>query len=310
MIPSRRLLQATFQYVLISSFTLACCWTLSAWAETDGYIELEGKVHYALKREVTNAYPGRIKSINVAPNESVSKGQTLGLYTLDEYGWSVLNSRISSSAINDITIEIEKVKKEIASLNRDIEAHQILLAEGMTSPLTVRTKQDALTLHQDKLKHLEKKLLLKKRNQKREKAHLSKTLGGIAVKQNVPNVARLVAPISGKVLWIVDQKNWELQKNAVCFKIADTNDTVIRAQVYLEDYPMLKKGMDATITSDNFPGKNYRATLIKLPLTPINKSYSALSYYEIVLKIHDAGDTFREGNSVKVTIPLDGSSAQ
>lgn len=268
-------------------------------------LKVEGSIVYKVTRQVKNQYKGKIKSIRIVRDSKVKKGQILGTYTLDKYIWNSLQKSISPSKSKKITMDIEELKSKIAIRERELNADLILLKEGMASQLSVDSKKNTLVLLQDKLHYTQQELRIEKRNIKIEKERITEALGGMKISTEVPRIAQFISPIDGNVLQIIEEQNWQLKPETNCFTISDTKDVFATVKIYVEDYPKLKEGMKATVTSDISPGKPYNATITKIPMTPMNRRYANLSYYKVELDIQDSNHSFRQGNTITVIIPLD-----
>lgn len=284
-------------------FLLACPSAVSA-AGKDRTLEVEGKVFYKVTRSVKNEYEGTIDTLKVALNDPVKEGQVLATYTLDSYVWNKLKESISPAAINRLALNVEEIRANIDVKQRDLEADLVLLKEGMASQVSVDSKEVALALLKDKLRYAQEELRIKKHELKLERERIARALGGVDLSAQLPRTAQLVSPLDGNVILTLDEQTRDLREQTTCFIIADTKKIFVNARVYVDDYQRLSAGMKATITSKTDP-KTYQAVITSLPLTPVDRQYASMSYYNVELDIDDPDCTYREGNSVTITFLLD-----
>lgn len=268
-------------------------------------LQFEGKVYYRIIREINNRFQGDMTSVVVTAEESVTKGQVLGTYVLKQGPRNRLLQRISKVAIENKEFQIEESTTKLQMEEKKLANIQRLYLEGMQSKLQLDSARELMEQHRKRLNFDKRQLEKQKKKLAEEKKLISIDLGGVSLATGeIPESIPLVSPIDGHVLDWRDTKLWEnMPQGTACFKVANIKNITVKARVFVEDYPKLAVGMKAEVTSTAYPGKTFHATLSKMPLTPIDKGYAALSYYLVEFEMDNSKLLFREGNSVTVKLP-------
>ncbi|WP_319543129.1 efflux RND transporter periplasmic adaptor subunit [uncultured Pseudodesulfovibrio sp.] len=271
----------------------------------DQAMTFEGKVYYRVVRTVTNKFQGEMELVSVTTEEPVTKGQVLGTYELAQHERNKLLQRISKVAIENEELQIDEFATNLQIEEKRFASLRQLYLEGMKSQFELDSAKKIIEQQKKRLDFKKKKLQKQVRDWRKNVDLISQDLGGISLKSGkIRKGIPLISPIDGNVLEWRDSKQWNnMPPGTVCFKVADIKEITVKARVFVEDYPKLAVGMKAEVTSAGYPGKTFQATLSKLPLTPIDKGYTALSYYLVEFEMDNSDMLFREGNSVTVKLP-------
>lgn len=264
----------------------------------------EGKVQYPVTRVVRNAYDGEMQDVLVHDSQSVKNGDVLGRYTLSEYTRGQLQQRIATTLLQQKEMALDEARTKLRGLQREQASLVQMYDEGMASQAALETATERVEDRLAQIAFLEQVVSREKKRLDREKRNISEELGGARIRSGeIPSMVDIPAPLDGTVIWMVDEKDWALRGNSACFKVADMTKVVLMAKVFVEDYPKLAKGMVATVTAKGQAGRKLKAILSKLPLTPIDKGFSALSYYQVEFEMDNPERLFREGYRVRIELP-------
>ena len=266
-------------------------------------LAFEGKVQYSITRVVKNVYDGEMQELLVHDSQNVKAGDVLGRYALSEYVRGRLQQKIATTVLQQKEMALDEARTKLRGLKRDQASFITMYDEGMTSKAAVDASTDMVDVWLGQISFFEQDVKHEKRRLERERVKISQELGGTPIRSGqIPKMVDIVSPIDGTVVWVIDEKNWELKPNTVCFKVADTAKLVLEAKVFVEDYPKLAEGMVATVTAKGQPEKKFRAVLSKLPLTPIDKGFAALSYYLVEFEMDNPDNIFREGYRMMIDL--------
>jgi multidrug resistance efflux pump len=110
--------------------------------------------------------------------------------------------------------------------------------------------------------------------------------------------------VDGYVLWINPdlRKGVKLNRDTDLFQVGILDPIVIRAQVHEIEAVRLKLGDKAKVTFDSMPGKEFTATVSRIPWAPLPTSLQQPSYYEIELTLPNPDMSLKEGLKGTVTI--------
>jgi len=290
-------------YMIVAVFCVLWLGTATA-KGLDETLVFEGKVHYSFTRIVRNGHEGDMKAVLVHDSQKVKKGDVLGRYRISEYVRWQLQQQISSSLLQQKQMRLDEAQAKLQGFKRDQAALVKLYESGMLAKGSVDQGAEAIEQFMRQIELLKQEVGQEEQRLSRERKKTAEGLGGATLRSGeIPKTVNIVSPVNGTVVWLVDEDEWELKKNTVCFKVADVANILLKAKVFVEDYPKLAEGMVATVTAKGQPGKKYQATLSKLPLTPIDKGFAALSYYLVEFEMENPDRLFREGYRVTVSIP-------
>jgi multidrug efflux pump subunit AcrA (membrane-fusion protein) len=285
---------------------LCLVWSGPAFAKKlDETLVFEGKVHYAVTWNVRNVHQGDMEDVVVQDSQAVKKGDVLGRYAISEYTRGNLQQQIATTVLQQKKMELDEARTKLRGLKRDHASLLQLYDEGMAPQADVEMSMNGIEQAMGMITFLEENVRHEEQRLDREKKKMSEDLGGISLRSGeIPRVVDIVSPIDGTVVWRIGEEKWRLAANTVCFKVADVADVVLKAKVFVEDYPKLAEGMVATVTAKGQPGKTFKAVLSTLPLTPIDKGFAALSYYLVEFEMDNSNRLLREGYRVTVKLSL------
>lgn len=278
---------------------LLCC---LAWAGQARAMELEGKTSYTWSAFVQNAYAGTCSRVLKKYGEDVGKGEVLGYYRLDTEARDSIRQALDDGPLRAKQAEARVLDARLAESRLKLNGLREAVAAGVESPAGLEVAAAELELLETQRRLAGEEIQNLSSRLADERVRIREELGGAAVSRDgIPREVPLPSPEAGIVAEQNIAPEMKLEKKFNCFRVAFKTLNV-KCQVYAEDYARLKVGDKATVIIPQYPDRVFPATLIVLPLVPVDKGFAALSVYEVYFLV-DAKDLFiNEGVRAKVVL--------
>jgi multidrug efflux pump subunit AcrA (membrane-fusion protein) len=267
-------------------------------------IIFSGKLFSPLKLVVNLPYTSQIMSMPVSIGQKVKKDDLLATYEIPLETRMSEKKSLSLADVKDLEEKLANNAKEIDKLKVKRKELEVMEKQNMaTSQALVQNAQEVDVLEKQRTA-LEERLTLEKdlSNQRLELAR--ERFGPKANFGHLPDEGVIKAPTEGYVLWINPElrKGVKLSRETELFQVGVLDPIIIRAQVHEIEALRLHLGDPAKVTFDSIPGKEFLATVSRIPWAPLPTSLQQPSYYEIELTLPNADYALKEGLKALVTI--------
>lgn len=267
-------------------------------------MDLEGKISYATSLDVKNAYPGTCTRVEKRYGDEVQQNQVLGYYRLDKESYDSIQHALRDGDLRSKQAELRVFDARLDEARLKVTRLQEAVQASVASQASLDVARAELNLLEVQRDVAQREAADIATRLDDVRARLREDLGGVPLARggSAPWEIPLVAPGNGVVAEQNIASGDILPKGTRCFRVAPRM-LYVKCRVYAEDYVKLQTGDKATFTLPNFPGRTFEAVLEPLPLTMVDRGYSALSYYEILFSLPATDFFVREGVRVKVHVP-------
>jgi multidrug efflux pump subunit AcrA (membrane-fusion protein) len=263
-----------------------------------------GKLYSPLKLIVTLPYTGQIMSMPVAIGQKVKKDDVLSTFEIPLETRMSEKRTLSLAGVKDLEHQLATTGKDIDKLRVKRKELEVMEKQNMaTSQALAQNAQEIEVLEKQRVAQQEKLAVEKEQAQQRLELARDR-FGPKANFGSLPNEGIVKAPVEGYVLWINPElrKGVKLARDTELFQVGVLDPILIRAQVHEIEALRLKLGDQAKVTFDSIPGKEYTATVSRIPWAPLPTALQQPSYYEIELTLPNADYALKEGLKAQVTI--------
>jgi len=267
-------------------------------------IIFSGKLYSPLKLSVTLPYTSQIMSLPVAIGQKVKKDDILATYEIPLETRMSEKRTLSLAAVKDLEHQLATTGKDIDKLRVKRKELEVMEKQNMaTSQALAQNAQEIEVLEKQRVAQQEK--LAGEKEQAQQRLELARERFGPKANFGVlPNEGIIKAPVDGYVLWINPElrKGVKLSRDNELFQVGVLDPILIRSQVHEIEALRLNLGDQATVVFDSIPGKEFKATVSRIPWAPLPTALQQPSYYEIELTLPNADYALKEGLKAQVTI--------
>jgi len=304
-------------------------------SKSEAEVVFRGKSFSVMQRNVVLPFSGEITKIHVRVGDTVEKDAKLVTYKLDRQSMMSLQASLYPEAVLRLKagvydqrinlkklktvglpvkeLELEKAQKDYNDL-RTLESKRLAAPDAVANSLRVvkATKkavleiQESIDQAESALEKLTKDLEFYEDKQKRDLDLLEWQTNRTYEKDSkLPqDVAYLVAPIAGKIIWLnADLRvEAEISRGFRAVLMALTNPMVVRCKVHELDLVKLKMGAKGTVKFDAIPQKTYHCKVSRIPWVSRNPSLEVPADYEIEASLEDADGRIMDGLTCNVNV--------
>lgn len=267
-------------------------------------IIFSGKLYSPLKLTVVLPYTAQVTEMTATIGQRVKKDDVLLKYEIPLETRMAEKRTLNLATVKDLEHQLANVGKDIDKLRVKRTELGIMEKQNMaTSQAVVQNSQEIEVLEKQRVAIQEK--LTMEREQSQLRLDLARDhFGPSANFGNLPKEGIVKAPVDGYVLLInpVLRKGVKLTRETELFQVGLLDPLVIRAQVHEIEAVRLKLGDQAKVNFDSIPGKDFTATVSRIPWAPLPTTLQQPSYYEIELTLPNPDLTLKEGLKGQVTI--------
>lgn len=263
-----------------------------------------GKLYSPLKLTVTLPYTSQIMSMPVAIGQKVKKDEVLATFEIPLETRMSEKRTLSLAAVKDLEQQLAASARDLDKLRVKRKELEVMEKQNMaTSQALAQNSQDMEVIEKQRAA-LQEKLAVEKEQAQQRLELARERFGPKANFGNLPNEGIIKAPVDGYVLWINPElrKGVKLSRDAELFQVGTLDPILIRAQVHEIEALRLHLGDQAKVTFDSIPGKEFTATISRIPWAPLPTALQQPSYYEIELTMPNADYALKEGLKAQVTI--------
>ncbi|WP_243362327.1 efflux RND transporter periplasmic adaptor subunit [Fundidesulfovibrio terrae] len=263
-----------------------------------------GKLYSPLKLSVTLPYTSQIMSMPVAIGQKVKKDDVLATFEIPLETRMSEKRTLSLASVKDLEHQLATTARDIDKLRVKRKELEVMEKQNMaTSQALAQNAQEIDVLEKQRVAQQEK--LAVEKEQAQQRLDLARDrFGPKANFGSLPSEGIIKAPVDGYVLWINPElrKGVKLARETELFQVGVLDPILIRAQVHEIEALRLKLGDQAKVVFDSIPGKEFTATVSRIPWAPLPTALQQPSYYEIELTLPNADYALKEGLKAQVTI--------
>jgi len=249
-------------------------------------------------------YTSQIMSMPVAIGQKVKKDEILATFEIPLETRMSEKRALSLASVKDMEHQLATAGKDIDKLRMKRKELEVMEKQNMaTSQALVQNAQEIDVLEKQRVALQEK--LSSEREQAQQRLELARERFGPKANFNVlPSEGIVKSPTDGYILWINPElrKGVKLARDVDLFQVGTLDPILIRAQVHEIEALRLKLGDQAKVSFDSIPGKEFVATVSRIPWAPLPTALQQPSYYEIELTLPNADYSLKEGLKAQVTI--------
>jgi multidrug efflux pump subunit AcrA (membrane-fusion protein) len=267
-------------------------------------IIFSGKLYSPLKLTVQLPYTSQIMSMPMTIGQKVKKDEVLATFEIPLETRMSEKRALNLAAVKDLEHQLASTGKDIDKLRVKRKELEVMEKQNMaTSQALAQNSQEIEVLEKQRVALQEK--LSVEREQAQQRLELTRErFGPKANFGSLPNEGIVKAPTDGYILWINPElrKGVKLARDVELFQVGVLDPILIRAQVHEIEALRLKLGDQAKVSFDSIPGKDFTATVSRIPWAPLPTALQQPSYYEIELTLPNADYSLKEGLKAQVTI--------
>lgn len=267
-------------------------------------IIFSGKLYSPLKLTVQLPYTSQIMSMPMAIGQKVKKDEILATFEIPLETRMSEKRALSLASVKDMEHQLATAGKDIDKLRMKRKELEVMEKQNMaTSQALVQNAQEIDVLEKQRVALQEK--LSSEKEQAQQRLELTRERFGPKANFGVlPNEGIVKSPTDGYILWINPElrKGVKLARDVELFQVGTLDPILIRAQVHEIEALRLKLGDQAKVSFDSIPGKEFVATVSRIPWAPLPTALQQPSYYEIELTLPNADYSLKEGLKAQVTI--------
>lgn len=270
-----------------------------------------GKIYCSAMRWSPLTFPGVVQEILVSPGDTVSAGQTLLTYSLNEQVARELQSELDAGPHSqELQMHLLEVKRQLLELDDQREAASRL------SEAKLGSKRAMSRLNTSRELLLEQRRLLTDSIARLQGAYqarireLETRFGAPLVKGKIPDRLLLTSEVDGQVLqldmWLRPDMAFGPMQNAVAVGVMDP--VRIRAHVFEAEVVNLAVGETAKVVVGSLGDRELNATVTQIERSPVDLGLDRPSYYGVELQAANPDQSLRQG--FKAHIFFDSSTSR
>ncbi len=236
-------------------------------AREPGELQIIGKLSCSLKRVVLLPYAAEITALAVTPGQAVQAGQELGRFRLTPEAVQALRRRLAPPRVPELEAQLAQLDKDLTAAEARWHTIRTLAQEKLASPRELAETERAVQSLRRSRSALAHSLGEERRLVQEERRLVAQQLGVALPAAGIPTEGRLLAPISGHVLWLHSELRVgaELKGGEPVLHLGVLDPMLLRARVHERDLPALSPGVEARVAVDTFPQRTFTARLSRLP---------------------------------------------
>ncbi len=269
---------------------------------TDDFFQ--GKVLCSLKRSVIMPLKGTVHRLWVRGGQLVKKGEVLASYRVSSDMVPGLKRRIAAVQVKDLEVLLSELDKSLTLLNGR-KRELVQLAGKDLAPAQGLKQVDAEIQAAERHRAaVIEKLRIEKEVVRNDLDALREQMGGSLKGVDTQEPVRLVAPITGHVIWINPElrEDAELPPGTAAFIVGVMDPMLMRAQVHEMEAVKLSVGDSAEVTFESLPNQIFKAEVSRLAWAPLTPALEQPSYYDLELTLPNPELTLREGMKGQVAL--------
>jgi len=267
-------------------------------------IIFSGKLYSPLKLTVVLPYTSQIMSMPVSIGQKVKKEEMLATYEIPLETRMSEKRTLSLASVKDLEHQLASASKDIDKLRVKRKELEVMEKQNMATSQALAQNAQDIEVNEKMRVALQEKLTVEKEQAQQRLELARERFGPKANFGTLPNEGIVKAPVDGYVLWINPElrKGVKLARDTELFQVGVLDPILIRAQVHEIEALRLKLGDQAKVVFDSIQGKEFTATVSRIPWAPLPTALQQPSYYEIELTLPNADYALKEGLKAQVSI--------
>jgi multidrug efflux pump subunit AcrA (membrane-fusion protein) len=267
-------------------------------------VQFTGKLYSPVKFSVPMPFPAFIQDITVQIGQQVKTGQDLARYELRQEVYMEEKNKLSTTTIKELEYRLAQVEVTLDKLTAKNRELDVMVKRNMASQQSISQNEKEIEASRKEKTSIQEQLALARDVYSDRMVLAKERFGRDANSGNVPKTGFIRSPIDGYVMWINSEarKGVHLDRETPVFQIGTLDPMIIRAQVHEIEVNKIAEGNRATVVFDAIPGREFTATVSRIPWTPLPANLQQPSYYEIELTIPNPDRALREGLKGQVTV--------
>ena len=267
-------------------------------------VQFTGKLYTPVKVSVPLPFPAFIQQIGVQIGQQVKAGQELARYELRQEVYMDEKNKLSPANIKELEYRLAQVDVNLDKLTAKHRELEVMTKRNMASQQSISQNEKEIEATRKEKTSIQEQLNLARDIYSDRLILAKERFGREAGAGNVPKIGFLRSPLDGYVLWINAEarSGAHLERETPIFQVGVLDPMIIRAQVHEIEVNKIAEGNAATVVFDAIPGREFAATVSRIPWTPLPANLQQPSYYEIELTIPNPDHTLREGLKGQVTV--------
>lgn len=257
----------------------------------------QGKVVCSLKRTVVIPFKGTIQRVLVRGGQPVRQGDVLATYRIAGEMVPVLKRRIAAVHVKDLELALSEVQKNLTLLGGKRRELAELVTRDLGPAQALKQLEAEIQAAEKQKAAIVEKLAIEKELVRDDLEVLRDQLGGTIKAVNTDEPVKVVAPISGHVVWVNPElrENAEILPGAGLFVVGVMDPMLMRAQVHEMEAVSLSVGDAAQVTFESLPGQVFEGTVSRMAWSPLTPALEQPTYYEMELALPNPKLVLREG---------------
>ncbi|MBI4807245.1 MAG: efflux RND transporter periplasmic adaptor subunit [Desulfovibrio sp.] len=267
-------------------------------------IIFSGKLYSPLKLTVVLPYTSQIMNMPVSIGQKVKKDEVLATYEIPLETRMSEKRSLSLASVKDLEHQLATAGKDIDKLRVKRKELEVMEKQNMATSQALAQNAQDIEVNEKQRVALQEKLAIEKEQAQQRLELARERFGPKANFGTLPNEGIVKAPVDGYILWINPElrKGVKLARDTELFQVGVLDPILIRAQVHEIEALRLKLGDQAKVVFDSIQGKEFAATVSRIPWAPLPTALQQPSYYEIELTLPNADYALKEGLKAQVSI--------
>jgi multidrug resistance efflux pump len=208
-----------------------------------------------------------------------------------------LKKRIAGVHLKDMEVQLADLEKGLNLLHTRRREFRQLAAQDLAPAQSLSQVEREIQIAEKQKLTLEQKFRLETEAFNEDQALLRENLGGTLKGVGTSESVRILAPISGQVIWIAPEmrEDAELPPGTQAFMIGVMDSMIMRAQVHELEAVKISVGDPADVTLDSFPNRVFEARVSRISWAPLTPAVEQPTYYGLELTVANPDLELREG---------------
>lgn len=267
-------------------------------------IIFSGKLYSPVKLRALLPFTAQVTSVDVGIGQTVKEDQVLAKYEIPLETSMEEKKNISLASIKKLEFDLASCEFELTKLAAKSRELKAMIAKNMATKEALSQNVKDIAVRQKQKASITEELALARTVLKDRMALAEERFGKAVTPGNIPLEGVVKSPADGVVLWMNPdlREGVKLSRDAELFQVGTLDPMIIRAQVHEIEAQKLTQGDIAKVVFDAIPGREFTASVSRIPWSPMPAALQQPSYYEIELTIPNPEMILKEGLKGQVTV--------
>ncbi len=267
-------------------------------------IIFSGKLYSPVKLSALLPFTAQITSVDVEIGQQVKEDQPLAKYEIPLETSMDEKNKLSVASIKELEYRLAEAELNLTKLAAKDKELKAMLAKKMATKEAISQNAKDISVRQKEKASIAEQLATA-RSVLNDRLDLAEERFGKDVSPgNIPKEGMIKSPADGVVLWMNPdlRAGVKLARETELFQVGTLDPMIIRAQVHEIEAQKLTQGDIAKVVFDAIPGREFTASVSRIPWSPMPAALQQPSYYEIELTIPNPEMILKEGLKGQVTV--------